>query len=377
MALIVAVVSIIGAGWLWYRGEQKLAAMDSRVGTVEQGIQSSVQKVVMPKLSEFDQRLSSLSNDLQSSNQNNQQQADRLASMQQSLKAAQTRTAELSDRIEGNAQRWDLNQIEALLRAASQRLQLYDDPVGARQALQFASDAIGRKGDPRLFEIRSEIVNEIAALRALPDPDVEGLSLDLAALVEQVPSLPLASSVPGEYAQGGDSDGGGDAGQSSDEAADDGMSVDKFKAQFTQGWGHFKDSVSNALSGMLTIRRADGTQSALLPPDQVFFLNQNLQLQLRTARLSLLEGDTESYRDSLKSAGQWLDDYYDTNAAPVSTMRERLSQMSNVKLDWKAPDISQSLSMLRDRMSQPSSAAGATGAADAQQSGDQADQGGQ
>jgi len=365
VALIVAIVALIGAGWLWYRGEQKLAALDSRVQTVEQGIQSSVQEVVMPRLSKFDQRLQSLSSDLESVQQNSQQQGDRLGGMQKSLQDAQSQTAQLADRLEGNAQRWDVNQIEALLRAANQRLQLFEDPAGARQALQFASDAIGRKGDPRLFEIRSEIVNEIAALRALPQPDIEGLALDLAAMVEQVPDLPLASTVPGAYSQSGDASGGepggdGQANQQADSAAEqstdsDGTTLDNVKSKLAQGWGQFQSSVGEALSGMMTIRRSDGTQSALLPPDQVFFLSQNLQLELRAARLALLEGDTDSYRESLGAARQWLDDYYDTGASQVSSMRERLDQISNVKLDWDAPDISQSLSMLRDRMRQDGS----------------------
>jgi len=386
IALIVAIVAIIGAGWLWYRGEQKLASLDSRTDTVEQGMQSSVQKVVMPRLSKFDQRLESMSSNVTSSRD---KQAKALSSMQESLKSVQARTAAMADQIDGNANRWELNQIESLLRAGNQRLQLFDDPQGARQALQLANEAIGRKGDPRLFNIRSEIVNEIAALRALPSPDIEGLSLSLAAMIKQVPGLPLASTVPGEYTQGGggsqsgdgsNGDAAGAAGSDQDNAGDDGFSVDAFKSQFTQGWGHFKNSVSQALSGMLTIRREDGTQSALLPPDQVFFLNQNLQLELRTARLALLEQDTEAYRESLASAKQWLGDYYDTDASAVSSMSDQLDQMSNVKLDWDAPDISKSLSMLRDVMAQRAggngggggSTAGNGGSENANASGDNA-----
>lgn len=351
IALIVAIVALIGAGWLWYRGEQKLTAMDSRVQTVEQGIQSSVQEVVMPRLSKVDQRVQSLSSELQSTQQKLQQQGDRLGQIQDSLKDAQSQAAQLADRLEGNSQRWDLNQIESLLQAANQRLQLFEDPAGARQALQLASDAIQRKGDPRLFDIRSEIANEIAAISALPQPDTESLTLDLAAMIKQVPDLPLASTVPGAYNQsGGDDSESNQAGTSDAQSGDDGMSLDDVKSTFTQGWAHFKNSVGQALSGMMTVSRSDGTQGALLPPNQMFFLKQNLQLELRAARLALLEGDTDSYRESLGAARQWLDDYYDTDASQVSSMRERLEQMGNIKLDWDAPDISQSLSMLRDRM---------------------------
>jgi uroporphyrin-3 C-methyltransferase len=348
VAGVIAIIALVLSGWLFARGQDRLASLDSRLNTVEKGMQSNVQEVVMPRLKRFDSRLQSVSGDVE-------QQAQTLSSLQESLKQAQARSADLSDRIAGTNNRWDLNQIEALLQAANQRLQLYDDPEGARQALELASDVIARKSDPRLFDLRSEIVNEIAALEALPDPDVEGMSLALAAMIERVPELPLASNVPGQYA--------GEDGQSSQASAeqgsdDSGMSMEEFQAQFSQGWDHFVDSVGEALSGMLTIRRADGTQRALLPPDQAFFLNQNLQLELRSARLALLERDTQNYRDSLASARQWLEDYYDTSAAPVSSMQERIGQMSNVKLDWDAPDISASLTQLREMMAQRGASAG-------------------
>src|SRR5699024_520461 len=109
------------------------------------------------------------------------------------------------------------------------------------------------------------------------------------------------------------------------------------------GWQHFVDSVGTALHSMVTVRRADGTQAALLPPDQVYFLTQNLMLELRAARLALLEGNSTLYRDSLSTAVGWLQQYFDTGAPAVKTMIDRLGQMQNVKLDWQAPDISGSL----------------------------------
>ena len=340
-AVLVALVAIAMSGWVLYRGQGQLGTVDSRLDTVEKSLQSNVQDVIMPRIKRLDSRLQSLAGDVE-------QQSKTLSSVQESVKQTQSRSAELANQLTGNRNRWQLNQIESLLQAANQRLQLYNDPEGARTALELANDAIGRKGDPRLFKLRGEIVNEIAALDALPDPDVEGMSLALSAMAEQVPDLPLASNVPAAYDNADDS-----GQQSGDQPGDDsGMSMDQFQAQFSQGWDHFVGSLGDALSGMLTIRRSDGTQRALLPPDQAFFLSQNLQLELRSARLALLERDTQNYRDSLASAGQWLENYYDTSAAPVSKMQERIGQMSNVKLDWDAPDISASLIQLRQMMSE-------------------------
>lgn len=346
IAVVIALIAIVLSGWVLYRGQGQLGSVDSRLDTVEKGMQSNVQDVVMPRIKRLDSRVQSLGGDLDSQSQTVSSLSDKLSAAQESLQQTQARAAQMEDQLSGNKTRWDLNQIEALLQAANQRLQLYNDPNGARQALKLANEAIGRKGDPRLFKLRGEIVNEIASLEALPDPDLEGMSLALAAMIERVPDLPLASSVPGEYSQNDDAAQAGD-GKTSE---DSGMSVAQWQAEFSKGWDHFKGSVGDALSGMLTIRRSDGTQRALLPPEQAFFLGQNLQLQLRSARLAMLKRDTQNYRDSLASAKQWLGDYYDTNAAPVSSMQERIGQMSNVKLDWDAPDISSSLIMLREIM---------------------------
>lgn len=344
VALVVAAIAVVLAGWVWYQGQQRLASHESRLSTVEKGLESSVQDIVEPKLDEFGNRIGSVREETRQTRERVDALAGDLEGVRENLKATQSRIASLAERQDSTGNRWALRQIESLLQAANRRLQLYNDPEGARTALEMASDAIGRMSDPRLFEIREAVVDEIAALKALPDPDVEGLALELSSMMDRVADLPLAADVPTEYqpesAEAGDSE--SSDGPTGIAALDD--------IDFSQGWAHFKDSMSQALSGMLTIRRADGTQRALLPPDQVFFLSQNLQLQLRSAQLALLERNTESYRESLASAKSWLEEYYDTDASAVSGLIDQLEQMRNVELDWNPPDISTSLIRLRDLM---------------------------
>ncbi len=326
LALLLALVALVVAAWLWYRGEQRLAGFDERLGTVEVGMESSVQDVVLPRLAQLQDRI-----ERQAEAGEAQQQA--LASLQETLESSQLQLSGLSQRLDGGQRQWQLLQIETLLLTANRRLQLYNDPRAARTALELANEAIADLGDPRLFDVRSRIANEIAALTALPDPDIEGLALSLTALAQQIPELPLASDVPAEYQT--QEEGGAQASPTID---------------FSSGWRHFVDSVGDALQGMVTIRRADGTQSALLPPDQVFFLNQNLLLKLQSARLALLNRNTELYRASLTSAVEWLQRYYATDSAAVTGVIDRLNQMQNVKLDWQVPDIAGSLAALRAYM---------------------------
>lgn len=329
LALLVALIALIAAGWLWYRGQQRLAAFNDRVDTVEVALESSVQDVVLPRLSQLQGRIESQAS-------TNASQRETLATMQERLEATRLELSGLLQRLEGGDRRWQLLQIEDLLLTANRRLQLYNAPSDARAALKLANEAIANLNDPRLFKVRSRIVNGIAALNALPDPDVEGLALSLNAFIDQVPALPLASDVPDEYQS--------ESGQAASDQAG-GADID-----LSSGWRHFLDSVGNALQQMVTIRRADGTQRALLPPDQVYFLRQNLLLKLQGARLALLNGNSEVYRASLASAVDWLQQYYVTDDPAVAAMIDRLNQMQNVKLDWQAPDISGSLIALRNYM---------------------------
>lgn len=329
-ALLVALVALVVAGWLWYRGQQRLAAFNERIDTVEVALESNVQDVVLPRLAQLQGRVESLSG-------THAAQQQTLAEIQDKLEETRLQLSGLSQRLEGGVRRWQLMQIEDLLLTANRRLQLYGDPGDARAALKLANAAVARLNDPRLFEVRSRIVDEIAALNALPDPDIEGLALALTALIEQVPTLPLASDVPDEYQP--ESAQGQGQGQTADTRID-----------LSSGWRHFVDSVGEALQSMVTIRRADGTQRALLPPEQVYFLTQNLILELQSARLALLEGNSEVYRASLSAAVDWLQQYYATGDPAVAAMIDRLRQMQNIKLDWQAPDISGSLTALRSYM---------------------------
>jgi uroporphyrin-III C-methyltransferase len=48
------------------------------------------------------------------------------------------------------------------------------------------------------------------------------------------------------------------------------------------------------------IRRVDGNEAMLLPPDQAYFLRENLRLRLLSARLALLAQDEAAFQADLR-----------------------------------------------------------------------------
>ena len=51
------------------------------------------------------------------------------------------------------------------------------------------------------------------------------------------------------------------------------------------------------LKRLVQIRRVDGNEAVLLPPDQAYFLRENLRLRLLSARLALLSQDQAAFQD--------------------------------------------------------------------------------
>ena len=350
VALIVALIAAGASGYLWYRGQQRIADLDSRINTVEKSLQSNVQKVVMPKLADMRDRLNKFSQRTDQLSQKLDQRQQQIAQLQQTIQHVQAQNTKLSDQLGGDHGRFVEQRIALLLEAANQRLQVERDPKGAAQALSLADQAIQQSGDPELHPVRAKIADEIASLKALPNPDIEGMSLKLSKAIQQIPKLPLKSNVPSSYqSQSGNQ--GGSAGND-DNSGDRHDSMEFAGVKLAKKWHQFVNSVGNALSRMVTIRRANGTENApaLMAPDQSYFLVQNLQLQLRTARLALLNGDAQTYHDSLSEAHDWIGKYFDTSDSSVSAVLDDLSQLSHVKLDWQAPDLSGSLKTLRQIM---------------------------
>lgn len=318
---LLVLAALAAAGWFGYQGERRLASHGERLDTLERGLESSVQKVLLPRLDVVQARLATLED-------SDAAQSDSLASLQDRLDATRLQISKLSDLVEGGQRRWQLLEVENLLLAANERLQLHRDPRGAKQALTLANRRLGTLDDPRLFGVRERVVDEIAALEALPDADTEGLALTLTDLIDRAPNLPLASHVPDDYA-------GADTAETDPRLRE-------------RPWRHFLDSMGQALESMVTIRRTDDAHQPLMPPEREFFLYQNLLLKLESARLALFRRDTSSYRHALKTAHGWLNTYFDRADPGVSGAMATLNDIRNVELAWEAPEISGSLTLLRD-----------------------------
>jgi len=248
-----------------------------------------------------------------------------------------TRQGESLSRIDASdRESWLLAEVEYLLRLANQRLIMTGD-VGAARALLDNVDGILRDlDDAALHPVRAAVASDLAALRAVPEVDVEGIYLRLGALLEQAGELAILR-LPGE----------GQELQPSPPPRQEAAPED-WQQQLQHGW----QSALDKLSDYLTIRRRDVPVEALMDPRWEGLVRQNLRMLLEQARVALLSGNQSLYRESLDRARYWVTEFFQSDEATARSMAREIDQLSAEQIDVALPDVSASLAALDDAMEQ-------------------------
>lgn len=243
---------------------------------------------------------------------------------------------DLTDAVSHNRMQWSVTEIEHLLSLANQQAALEQDVTSALNTLRAADERLRSLDDPGLLEVRSAVQADIAALEGTAVPDVDGTALALARLAEQSNSLPFAS------------DRRSDTSEAAPSAANSNAPVTQAADTAWDIASGFAAAAWDRLRGVAVVRENGEVRAPVLPPEQAYFLQQNLRLQLESARLALLREDEAAFRSSVKNASEWLNRYYDTQATEVRAAIDELARLevNSVKVD--VPDISGSLRVLRE-----------------------------
>ena len=252
--------------------------------------------------------------------------------MQQELDGLRSSIRTLQDQ-EGPSAGVLLAETEQLLILAHHRLSLARDIETALAAMQMADQRLSHAEDPRILALRSTLTSDMNAIQSVNQPDIPGISLYLADLVTRVDSLTLKET--GSAAT--------PTGDSEQSPSPDPLPV----------WKRLLNTVWQELRGLVVISRDTTDPRIFLLPEQRYFLYLNLRLQLESARLSLLQGDTENFQSSLGLVNEWLERYFLAADSGVAAIQESLNLMTGIDLQPTLPDIRASLSAtqaLRDEI---------------------------
>ena len=264
--------------------------------------------------------------------------SDKIAALDARLAETQSRQEALETISQDLAKSRDerlLAEIEQAVAIAAQQLQLAGNVDAALLALQSADARLARSGQPQLLPLRRLVNRDIDRLKALPLADVPGISLKLEGTIAAIDALPLAFE------------------QRARPAAEAAVPA----AKSSSWWQSLGRDLWSEIRGLIRIERIDSGEAALLSPNQVFFLRENLKLRLVNARLALLQRDGRSFREDLRQARDWLEHYFDRRAKPVQNAIATLNALAATDLSVDAPSLNETLAALRNTKLRPGGAA--------------------
>lgn len=310
LALMLAAIALIATGYLWY------SLLHERPELLDTDVVGNLEK------------LQNESTALRTSVSSASTTLDELRANQDSIRAA---LDQIQNELSKHRTDWVLAESEQLLIIANNRLQLARDVRSALAALRAADAQLNQISNPSLLPVRREIAREIAALEAIDKVDVGGISLKLGSLAETVDRLPVAPQVTQSE-------------RPTLEARADGTVTD---AAADANWRRQARDLWQDMLSLVRIRTDVGTPRPLLPPEQQYFLRENLKLMLFSAQAALLQGNAGVFQQNIKAAQQLLKDYFDEDTQVVAGAQAELDKMRNSKLVAELPDISRSLTALR------------------------------
>ena len=312
---LLLVFGIAGAGvWLGKQALGREAQLNARLASLESTPAASEDTAVADLRKQWRRQLAQESAKREELSRSQSAQFEGIES-----RLAQ-QSAELSRFGAVDRQDWLLAEAQYLLRLANQRLIMADDLVAAKALLGSADSILKELDEVTLYDVRAAVAADLAAVRAVPRRDVQGMYLALAALIEQADKL-VIFQMPEKVET------------ALVEPAED------WQGRLEQGY----EAALAKLSDYIIIRRRDVPIDALMDPQWEGLVRQNLRMLLEQAQVALLSGNELLFRESLERARHWLSEFFVSDEAAAKALAEEVSILQEATITVDMPDISRSL----------------------------------
>ena len=345
IAVLVSVVSLIGAGYLAYRLElQIVPQFDSDVlksDAIEEQFAKSLQsyETLSAQIDGWDQELK----------EQIQSQISALKSMEISSRASDAELKERIDNVvesvssiyqnlERDSDNWKLEELIYLLLMGNQRLQISGDVDSALVIWQVVDDQLKQNSDPRLQAVKTAINEEIIQLKDLEQVDVATLANQLLQLTESIESLPLDTTM---------SIASVDVAVNAEEDTQQPDESDSF-------WSGMLDEAWQDLKSLVRVRKIDDIALLPLKPDMKLYFAETLKTALFAAQVAVLRGEEAVYRSNLEYIQLTIERHYSNSSKEVSVFSEKVEQLIRTPVTMTVPDLSGSLNLLQEVISKTS-----------------------
>lgn len=341
LALLIAMASVSASAWHWWQTRQEASdnltrnealtqlqanqdALSASIASIETQLGAAQSAVDEDELSRRNERLIAVENQLEGlRGQTGQDQATisamqgNVRSLEQRISTAESGLISVAAASQNSSVALDIAEIDFLLRAATDRLQLFADPVAADLALQAADVQVEALNDPMYLSVRQRIASARQALAQVPSVDRVQLTSRITDLQSRVAGLPFRGEV---------------SPQPEPELPED------------AGWWQ---SFKHSLSSLVTVRRRVPEDESLLSLDDKDYLRQGLWLQFESARLALMRNDSGVYNGSLDRVNTTVEQFFQSGSPEVEALLAGVGALKQVNISPELPDISGPWAQLR------------------------------
>ncbi|MDH5578750.1 MAG: uroporphyrinogen-III C-methyltransferase [Betaproteobacteria bacterium] len=309
----VLIVAALGAsGWVYYDARLQLGATQEALARQLKGVEDDAREARAAARS------------AQEAAREMQAKFGALEARVADAQSQQAALESLYQELSRNRDEWQLAEIEQVLAIAQQQLQLAGNVRSGLLALQLAESRLSRADRPQFQPVRRALARDIERLKSLPAADLAGMARRLDGVLGAIDDLPLAL----------------DARLERPAPAAPAPAKESFVA-------HFGANLWRDLKELVIVRRVDKPAPPLLPPEQAYFLRENLRLRLLNARLALLSRNQPVFEADLRAARQWLQRYYDARARPTQAALSQLGELQGSPISFEPPSIADSLDAVR------------------------------
>jgi uroporphyrin-3 C-methyltransferase len=341
LALLVALAAVSASGWQWWQTrlvdpdkatqrdaitrlqneQQQLSrsfeSLKSQVGSAQSAVDEDELSRRNERLKNVETRLAGLQGQMSEDQSSISAMQGSVRSLEQRLSATESGLVSVAAASQNSSATLDIAEIDFLLRAASERLQLFADPVSADLALQAADVQIEALNDPMYLSVRQRIAAARQALALVPVIDRVQLTARITELQSKASSLPFR-----------------------------GETRAKPEPELTEDAGWWQ-SFKNTLSSLVTVKRRVPEDQSLLSLDDKDYLRQGLWLQFESARLALMRNDSGVYIGSLDRVNATVEQFFESGSSEVEALLLGVASLKEVNIAPEMPEISAPWTQLR------------------------------
>lgn len=216
---------------------------------------------------------------------------------------------ELDAVVQGDSNAWRIIQIQNYLEMAILQASLLNDTRAAINLLTAAQNSMRKIDNPNLIPVRKALQEDLATLATHPTSNVSNIILQLDGISSQVPNLTHKIRLQKE---------------DTPDTPQPNSTAEKWELRAKTAWQEFKS--------LVRIKRHDQPVTPYFSSDEVWLVNENLQLMLQQAAFAAAHHYTELYQQQLKHAQAWFSLYFDLNDPAVQQAVHTLSELSKLSI---------------------------------------------